>query len=56
MDPTYWTDPEVFKPERHLNSEGQLIRTDHLIGFGAGYYFKLIFGIEYDIIWFSNYR
>nr|QST15065.1 CYP370A3 protein [Diaphanosoma celebensis] len=36
LDPVYWDDPEVFDPTRHLDVEGKIIRTDHLIPFGAG--------------------
>ena len=36
-DANVWSDPEVFKPERHLDSEGKLIKTDKLFfPFGAG--------------------
>lgn len=36
MDGSYWVDPEVFRPERHLTAEGKLIKTDHLMPFGNG--------------------
>lgn len=36
-DKNGWEDPEVFKPERHLDSEGKLIKTDQrFFPFGAG--------------------
>lgn len=43
-DETYWKDPQVFRPERHLTSEGpdgsyQLIKTDYLLPFSAGKWF-----------------
>ncbi|XP_046455635.1 methyl farnesoate epoxidase-like [Daphnia pulex] len=36
MDETYWTDPEVFRPERHIDKFGHIIKTDRLFPFGAG--------------------
>lgn len=36
MDETYWTDPEVFRPERHIDKFGHIIKTDRLFSFGAG--------------------
>ena len=37
LDGSYWSEPEVFKPERHLSSDGTaVVKTDHLIPFGAG--------------------
>ena len=40
MDETKWApDPEIFRPERHLNAEGtQVIKSDYIIPFGAGEY------------------
>nr|QSD59127.1 CYP370A15 [Diaphanosoma celebensis]QST15067.1 CYP370A5 protein [Diaphanosoma celebensis] len=32
----YWKDPHVFRPERHLDARGKVIRTDHFLPFGAG--------------------
>ena len=34
----HWADPEIFRPERHLDSSGRLIRSDWLLPFGAGKY------------------
>ncbi len=37
MDKKYWGDPEIFRPERHLNSDGKLsVHPDHFLPFGAG--------------------
>ena len=36
MEESYWKDPEIFRPERHLNDDGKLVKTDHLLPFGAG--------------------
>lgn len=36
MDKTFWIDPEVFRPERHIDSNGCIIQTDRLLPFGAG--------------------
>ena len=36
IDPKYWPNPEMFKPERFLDVNGQLIRKDGLVPFGAG--------------------
>ena len=36
MDPSYWIDPDTFRPERHIDSNGQIIQTDRLLPFGAG--------------------
>lgn len=35
-DETIWKDPEQFRPERHLNEEGKLIKNEALIPFGIG--------------------
>ncbi|EEZ99196.1 cytochrome P450 304E1 [Tribolium castaneum] len=35
-DPRIWDDPEEFRPERFLDSDGKLLRKDYTIGFGAG--------------------
>ncbi|XP_029734943.2 probable cytochrome P450 305a1 [Aedes albopictus] len=36
MDPEHWGDPENFRPERFLSSDGKIINTDRLIPFGLG--------------------
>lgn len=33
---SFWGDPDVFRPERHIGHDGKLIRTDHFIPFGIG--------------------
>ena len=43
MDREYWMDPDEFRPERHLNYEGQLIKSDHIINFGLGILAKSIY-------------
>ena len=37
-DPSIWEDPEVFRPDRHLNEEGTALNTDtfYSMAFGAG--------------------
>lgn len=35
-DPVMWPDPHTFKPERHLDENGNLDKKDRTIGFGAG--------------------
>lgn len=35
-DATIWGDPENFRPERHLNEEGKVIKNDAFIPFGLG--------------------
>lgn len=36
MDPEYWTDPLVFRPERFLDADGKLIQHDYFLPFGSG--------------------
>jgi cytochrome P450 len=36
MDKKYWGDPEVFRPERFLDSQGNVKREEALIPFGIG--------------------
>nr|QST15064.1 CYP370A2 protein [Diaphanosoma celebensis] len=35
-DDTVWKDPHLFRPERHLNSEGQIVKSEHFYPFGIG--------------------
>lgn len=37
-DKEFWKDPQVFRPERHLDSNGKLIKTDYYFPFGGGKY------------------
>lgn len=36
MDPNYWGDPEVFRPERFLNPDGSFRKDERHIPFGKG--------------------
>ena len=36
QDDTAWKDPENFRPERHLDPDGNLIRNDAFLPFGLG--------------------
>jgi cytochrome P450 len=36
MDPTVWKDPDVFRPERFLDDEGNVILKDKVIPFSIG--------------------
>jgi len=36
MDETYWKDPHVFRPERHLNDQGNFVKSDHVMPFSGG--------------------
>lgn len=40
MDETVWDSPKKFKPERWLDSGGNLIKRDDTLGFGAGKHLK----------------
>ena len=40
IDPNYWPDPELFNPERFLDSNGALVRKDGLVPFGDGNLFQ----------------
>lgn len=35
-DPRIWKNPDEYQPERFLDSEGNLLKKDYTIGFGAG--------------------
>jgi len=36
MDPKVWKDPEIFRPERFLDSDGQVIGRESVIPFSLG--------------------
>ncbi|WAR03298.1 CP2U1-like protein [Mya arenaria] len=36
QDPKYWPDPDSFRPERFLNSDGKVARKDGMVPFGNG--------------------
>jgi cytochrome P450 len=37
QDAKHWKEPEVFRPERHLNEDGtKVIKSDHFYPFGIG--------------------
>ena len=36
MEQSYWKDPEIFRPERHLSNDRKVIKSDHLLAFGSG--------------------
>lgn len=35
-DPATWKDPENFRPERHLDANGNIVKNDAFIPFGLG--------------------
>jgi len=35
-DPNFWGDPEIFHPERFLDENGNLLKKDYSLPFGAG--------------------
>ena len=35
-NPDVWKDPEVFKPERHLNEKGEFVKSNQIIPFSVG--------------------
>ena len=45
-DESYWGDPHVFRPERHFDRDGTLLRSDHFLPFGQGEFHT---GIRYSI-------
>ena len=36
QDKEHWGDPEIFRPERFLDSEGKFVKDEWIIPFGAG--------------------
>lgn len=50
MDPSHWGDPEIFRPERFIDADGNFKKDEHLILFGTGlscgrnlfYWFKIV--------------
>ncbi|XP_053674512.1 probable cytochrome P450 305a1 [Anopheles nili] len=36
MDPEHWGDPEVFRPERFLDADRQIVNTERMVPFGMG--------------------
>lgn len=46
MDKEHWGDPETFRPERFLDTKGNIIQDDWLIPFGLGKLLAVIFYIS----------
>ena len=45
-DPALWGDPEDFRPERFLDKEGQVVRSQYLIPFFLGQWREIVaFGL-----------
>jgi len=36
MDPQFWKDPENFRPERFLDEDHKIFRSENVIPFGLG--------------------
>ncbi|KAF4520507.1 hypothetical protein B566_EDAN004823 [Ephemera danica] len=36
LDPDYWKDPEIFRPERFLDADGKILKEERYIPFGLG--------------------
>lgn len=43
FDKTIFEDPYAFRPERHLDTKGKLIKSAHLMPFGAGEFEHLFY-------------
>ena len=41
-DPSVWEDPDIFKPERFLDDNGEVVKIPEQIVFGAGIYFTKV--------------
>jgi len=35
-DQEHWGDPDMFRPERFIDTHGQLVKDDWLLNFGVG--------------------
>nr|AYE67166.1 cytochrome P450 [Laodelphax striatellus] len=55
MDKKFWKDPENFRPERFLDSEGRVKFVDRLIPFGTGeiHYNIIIFFVTFSTIFYK---
>jgi methyl farnesoate epoxidase/farnesoate epoxidase len=49
-DPVHWGDPEVFRPERFLDSKGKFFKDDWMINFGIGKRYCLGESLARDIL------